>query len=304
MQLEAHSKVGARFKLVVRKSSDDSISRETEWFNNIVLDTGLARMSVGTWIDRCCVGTGNSTPVATQTALDSFLASTTSKQNSSAGIQTTTMPYYRYALVTWRFGQGVAAGNISEVGLGWGSANMWNRALIKDINGNPTTITVLSDEYLDVYSEIREYPALSWSGSFNLLDKTGAVISTHTVEGSPYISGAANYFTKIGAAYFYAYTGVKNDSLTVSPSGSLGQVTTLALTYPTPTSMQIVATIALSLLVGTHQSFAINNIYGLLGIAGGVGGNYKFQISPAITKTSTQIMTYTFLLSWGRYEPT
>jgi hypothetical protein len=72
--------------------------------------------------------------------------------------------------VTWRFGEGIAAGNIAEVGLGWGNATLWNRARIKDAQGKPTVITVFADEYLDVVSEIRVYPAQSLEGSFNLLD--------------------------------------------------------------------------------------------------------------------------------------
>lgn len=301
MNFSIHSKVGARFKLVVRKASDDSIARETDWFKNLVLDTGLNRMSVGTWIDRCCVGTGNSTPVATQVALDSFLASTTTKQATSSGLQTTTAPYYRWAQATWRFGAGVAAGNISEVGLGWGNANLWNRALIKDANGNPTTITILSDEYLDVISEVRDYPTLSTSGSFNLLDKSGNIVSTHTYDASPYLKGAVNYFGKITVGYLYACAGVKNNPVTSEPSSYLGFTTSLAITYPTQTSLRAVASLALTEANGTHQTLMIDSVVGMMCNQSASSGNYKFQISPTITKTNTQTMTYTFTMSWGRY---
>ena len=303
MQLNAHSQVGARFKLIVRKASDDSIARETDWFHNLVLDTGLNRMSVGTWIDRCCVGTGNSTPVVTQTALDSFLASTTTQQSSSAGIQTTTTPYYRWAKVTWRFGQGVAAGNVSEVGLGWGNANLWNRALIKDANGNPTTITVLSDEYLDVVSEIRDYPTLGWSGNFNLLDKTGAVIGTYSVGAEPYMT-STYVDVSFGKIKFYGlsiFSGVKNSGVTAYPSTSVGNSGSPTITYPTATSMKGIFTLDLNTANGVHQTLMPYGISGLLASVGGNGISYKFQISPTITKTSSQIMTYTFTMSWGRY---
>lgn len=307
MQLNAHSQVGARFKLIVRKAHDDSIARETDWFCNLVLDTGLARMSAGTWISQCCVGTGNSTPVVTQTALDSFLASTSTQQSSSAGVQTSTTPYYRWAKVTWRFGQGVAAGNISEVGLGWGNSNLWNRALIKDANGDPTTITVLSDEYLDVVSEVRDYPAQSISGSFNLLDKTGAVISTHTVTGKPVLTGANAAFLQIigneGNNYgaFNVYSGEMGSTVTALPSGSLtnDQLSGMTVTYPTSTSIRIVGTLDLSKANGTHQSFDLM-ARGLL-TDNYTTKRYQFQISPTITKTSSQIMTYTLEMSWGRY---
>lgn len=66
MNVQINNSVGARFKLVARKASTEEITRETEWFKNIVLDAGLNQMSVGTWIDRVRVGSGNSTPVASR----------------------------------------------------------------------------------------------------------------------------------------------------------------------------------------------------------------------------------------------
>lgn len=194
MNFNTECGVGAVLKLIVRKVDTDEIVRETPEFRNIVLTTGLERMAVDTWIDRCCVGTGNSTPVASQVALDNFLASTTTAAagvSDTGGIQVTTAPYYWFGRRTWRFAVGVATGNISEIGLGWGNTTLWNRALVKDIAGNPTTITVLADEYLDVVSEVRVYPQES-TGSFNLVDKMGAVISTHSYVTQPFLYSATN----------------------------------------------------------------------------------------------------------------
>lgn len=294
MQVNMHSQIGARFKLVAHKG-DGVPTRETDWFNNIVLDAGLERMSVGTWISRCCVGTGNTTPAVTQTALASFLASTTSINSTSAELQTTTTPYYRGVTLTWRFSEGVAAGNISEVGMGWGNTTLWNRALVLDANRNPTTITVLSDEYLDVVAEIREYPTLSTTGSFTLVDKLGATLSTHTYNGSTYMTGPSANFVQITSNALTIYSGVKNDSVTASPTTSLGAAVGGSDSYPTSTSIQVVYTCAFATANGTHQSFRVQ-MGGLLGFF-----YYKFQISPTITKTSAQIMTYTTTMTWGRY---
>lgn len=294
MQVNMHSQIGARFKLVAHKG-DGVPTKETEWFNNIVLDAGLARMSVGTWIDRCCVGTGNTTPAVTQTALASFLASTTSINATTTSIQTSATPYYRSVTITWRFSMGVAAGNISEVGMGWANTNLWNRALVLDANGNPTTITVLSDEYLDVVAEIREYPTLSTTGSFNLVDKAGAIKSTHSYTGSPLMLSASATFAKITSTIFAVYSGVKNDSVISNPTTQIGTTSTSTVTYPTSTSTQAIWTLALATANGTHQSFLLQ----MDGLAGSF--YYKFQISPTITKTSAQIMTYTTTMTWGRY---
>lgn len=301
MQYNLHHKLGAKFKLVVRKVQDNRISKETGWFNNLVLDSGLAQMSKGTWIDRCCVGTGNTAPSISQTALASFLASTTVVQTSSAGVQATASPYYSYALVTWRFAVGIAAGNISEVGLGWGSTNLWNRSLIKDANGNPTTITVLADEYLDVVSEIRCYPQQNLNGNFNLLDKTGAIISSHTYSGLPRLGGASVDFNQVAINNVFIYTGLLG-GVTTPPSGTLlgnSSGSQHSYTYPTNTSIRVVVSFNVSQVNGVHQSI---NVTGL-GLLNGAAGNngYKIQISPTITKNSTQKMTYTFELSWDRH---
>lgn len=125
MQVKMHSQIGARFKLIVHKGDGVPI-KETGWFNNIVLNSGLARMSVGTWIEYCCVGSGNTAPQVTQTALATLLASTTTQSYTSTELQTTVTPYYRSVKVNWRFSEGVAAGNISEVGMGWSSTALWN----------------------------------------------------------------------------------------------------------------------------------------------------------------------------------
>lgn len=305
MNIELKQEFGARFKLVARNAKTDEITKETEWFLNEVLDTGLNRMSVGVWFNTCCVGSGNSTPNPSQVSLDNFIASTTLQQDGTGGVQTTTSPVYWWYRITWRFGEGVAAGNISEVGVGWSDTGLWNRALIKDINGNPTTITVLSDEYLDVISEIRVYPTESFSGSFNLLDKTGAVISSHTYTGKPYIATTTNGAGRIVLAGtnsgVYVYSGAMGSTVTQGPSTAVtnGGVDTPTNTYPTARSVRIVPSWGLGNGNGSHRSFLIalwNTMFSL-------NCGYQLEISPPITKTSSQIMTYTFEMTWDRYTP-
>ena len=302
MNLEINSEVGARFKLVARKASTEEITRETGWFHNIVLDTGLAQMSIGTWLNRVCVGTGNSTPVATQTQLDAFKASTTTTQGAAAsGMQLTTLPYYNWLRMTYRFGEGVAAGNISEVGLAWANANLWNRALVKDTNGNPTTITVLADEYLDVVAEIRIYPQETLSGSFNLLNKAGEVVSTHSYTGRAFYRNPGNYFAKLGIHSLAVYSGAIGNSPTTQPSGTrldYGDPTTTE--YPTPTSIKCKKTFILANANGEHRTLIVES--NLLSPSSyGSGSGYQVEFNPTITKTNQMELTYTVSMGWARY---
>ena len=264
MNVQINNSVGARFKLVARKASTEEITRETEWFKNIVLDTGLNRMSVGTWIDRVRVGSGNSTPVASQTQLDNTIASTTTLFGSgSVSKQTTTSPYYEAVKLTYRFAEGVAAGNISEVGCGWGTGlALWNRALVKDLNGNPTTITVLSDEFLDVIVEVRYYPTQSFSGSFNLLNKTGGIVSSHTYTGLPHFAESGTIaFSKLSGEGTNLYSGSMN-GVTTNPTSQLGWVNTSS-TYPSPKTLTCTSSFPLNTVNG-----AIKTIWFVLTIGG------------------------------------
>lgn len=297
MNVQINNSVGARFKLVARKASTEEITRETEWFKNIVLDTGLNQMSVGTWIERVRVGSGNSTPVASQTQLDNTIASTNTIQDpGSVTKQTTTSPYYVAAKRTYRFAEGVAAGNISEVGCGWGTGlALWNRALVKDLNGNPTTITVLSDEFLDVIVEVRYYPTQSFSGSFNLLNKTGQIVSSHTYTGLPQFDESTNIsFSKVTGASTVLYSGSMNN-VTTTPTSTLGSVNSTS-TYPSPKTLTCTTSIPLITANGSIKTI----LQFFSTIASGSG--YKFEIAPPIVKTNQMVLSFTFSISWNRYE--
>lgn len=302
MNISAGIQIGARFKLVAHKGDVDNPTKETGWIKNLVLDSGLNRLSVGNAITHVAVGTGNSTPSVTQTGLDNVLVTTTSITGADVALSnTTTAPYYYGARRTYRFGLGAAAGNLTEVGIGWGTTQMFNRTLIKDSLGNPTTITILSDEYLDIVVEIRHYPQQSFTGSFNLLNKLGEVVSTHTVDGTCLIGDAGVFAldqVNMGGQ-LSLYTGSANlGSVTSTPSGTLDVTYSQERTYPTPNSLRTVWTIGLGQANFTIRSVELST-YGLCNNTPFIG--YKFQITPPIPKNNTQIMALTLNLSWTRY---
>lgn len=299
MKINVNNKVGALFKLIAHKGDGVAV-RSTGWFHNTVLDSGLDRMGVATWIDRCCVGTGNSTPAATQVSLDSFLASTTTIQDQSASVSIV-KPYYLATKVIWRFGMGVAAGNLSEVGMGWGDASLWNRALIKDISGNPTTITVLADEYLDVVSEVRFYFD-DVAGSVELTDKLGNIISSHSVVGRPSLLTASYATPTYNQIYFgpgYVYSG-EIGAVTSEPLGTRVQFL-VGDTVRTARSISATHELGVDFANFEHKSISVSAV-----LNGGASSAsfYQFGISPPIPKNNKQIIRYKIVFNWGRYEPT
>ncbi|QLB59831.1 hypothetical protein E5093_09675 [Acinetobacter indicus] len=307
--LKAKIEVGARFKFITSKANGH-ISKETAWFNNLVLDAGLDAMGGGGTADisHVWVGTGNSTPTPTQTGLDNTLAGTSTVQGSQTGVQTSSLPYYYWMRRTFRFGLGVAAGNLSEVGLGNSSRSMFNRALIKDNAGNPTTVTVLSDEFLDVVVELRVYPKTNFSGQFQLLDKFGALVSEHTYTGNAILfqDSIAWSIRSVGGQFLGVGGTTCNPSNTSYPNTT--GWSTEPVTISRPSNLR---SIVVSRTVGLNEA----NEFSHKGFRFGVGNllttnpsqaliGYKWDVEPPITKTNLQTLRYQFELSWNRYEPT
>lgn len=175
--------VSAVFQLRTFGGSRSSTSGKSP---NMVLDSGLVRMGQGAYINRVCVGTGNKIVEPTDTGLNAFLVSTTTRLSWSVVSMSTNRPYKYTVRVVYRFGEGVAKGNLTEIGLGWDDTALWNRALILDSESNPTTLTILEDEFLDVTADIT-YTMDETIGSFQLLDKRGGVVSTHTYRTMPFL---------------------------------------------------------------------------------------------------------------------
>jgi hypothetical protein len=157
--------IAGRYKL--RKGKTDirgveHITGETAWFNNIITNNGkdnFADADLTVNLAYAHVGTGTTAELATDTQLQTFVAASNTVQDSSSTAQASA-PYYGKYVRTIRFGEGVAAGNIAEVAMSTQNTNgdAFTRALVKDGGGSPTTITVLSDEWLDVTYEFRTYP--------------------------------------------------------------------------------------------------------------------------------------------------
>lgn len=303
MNINLKNEVCGRFNMIVRKENNDEIMNETGWFNNCVLNQGLDYMANNTWFNYCKIGTGNSTPIETQTSLDKFFAVTTSTSASEYG-SSTSAPYYRYLRQTFRFPAGTFNNTtLAEVAIAYSATkdglSIWNRALIKDNNGNNTTITLLSDEVLDVVCEVRMYiDPNDVISNLDLYDRNNNLISSHTLTiRSMNMSYSANCIGNgIGnnCGIYYAYSGGIGN-ISSAPSGSLsGSASTTTDTYINGScKMNFTSTFALTAANGKINALALytsSNPY-----------QYQIGIDPAITKTSDQTLTIKGSLSWGRY---
>lgn len=279
-------------------NADTGESRFIAEFENLILDTGLERLGVGQAINQCSVGSGSTAPVNTDTALQSFVATTSTIIDQTNGAQATA-PYFGWQRWVFRFPLGAAAGNLSEVGIGWGSG-LFSRALIKDSGGTPTTITVLSNEFLDVTYELRIYPPTTDStntvviGGVTHTCVTRAALVTDSNYWSPgiMVANAASFGNSITGTIIRARNGSLG-AITSSPSGSEGGGTYTNNAYSS-NSKQKSALIAF----GLDQGNLSGGISALL--FNSSGGAYQISFSPAIAKDNTKELNLTVRYSWAR----
>lgn len=159
-------------------------AHESGKFHNLVLDVGKQHL-----LDRCpglnptfvppwlYLGTGTTEPTPADTGLENISptlsALEANEYQHSHGGTVGADDGIGWSAVTMRFdyGEGVAAGTWTELGVAYDDAytKPYNRSLVRDENGTPYSITVLADEWLRVYVELRMYfPTYSRRGTFLL----------------------------------------------------------------------------------------------------------------------------------------
>lgn len=162
MILTSKAELAGRVKLQISGGARGTI--DYPWQDNMILDQGFRALLDGTItpsryaFEHFSVGS-SSQPV--QPADTGCLApvyrfpfspeTTESGWDDSGG--------FGWTRTTKTSPRGAAAGNISELTCGWGNNNVsaFARALVRDAEGNPTTITILPDEVLTLTWELRRW---------------------------------------------------------------------------------------------------------------------------------------------------
>ena len=299
--------LSGRFHLVKRRINDDSIVEARE-FENIITDAGLNRWGSGAVVDRCMVGRGNTTPTASDVSLVSRVATSTTVQNPTTTFAFSAVDRWQEHSVGYRFAAGAATGTLAEVAVGWADTGIWSRALIRDTSGNPTSITLLADEYLDVFYTVRlQYPSTDVTGTVTLGGTNYAwamrPINIHTAQswgtlfGYPLAGHSASY------EYANAYTGDLVAVANATPTGDLsyfGGPYSVAAYVDGLGSGQFYrdfsATSGTTRNVGNIKTV----VFTLSAPNGGRQIAWQCAFTPAIPKTSTQTLKLTLRVSWAR----
>jgi hypothetical protein len=300
VEVATNSSCEGRFKLVAIKPGV-GVRSETPWIKNLILNTGLVQLGIDSARAKCWVGTGTSTPLVTDTGLQSPLTSTSDRSGIGGGYGNSGEPdYYLWRRHAYRFAAGVAAGNLTEIGISSTNSVFLSRSLIKDEFGQPTSFTVLSDEVLDVVYEFRSYPNLSD------LEYTISVAG----QSHDLISRVSNvsyaYFSSLSSAISFSVSSSYYYMVHAEPIGSI-------LSYPPGT-----ASGAASAILQAYQNNSVSAVQINYGLSEGnfVGGikslsvgapamdyshtGFQININPPIMKTSSHVLALNCQFSWGR----
>lgn len=282
------------------------------WQKNLVLDTGLDRMGDNSnyAADGCQVGSGNATPLNTDTALQVLVASTTSRVGNPVRSSNASPPYSLHRVV-FQFGTGAAAGVLAELGFTMsGSSDLFSRSLIKDGGGSPTTITVLSDEVLQVTYELRWYaPTVDATGTIQVSGNDhDYIVRACTVTSQVGSGGTGGYQTGWGSGTSLGYTRFGMDTVrgVGAFSGDIGTITGNPANSITSKAggASAFAYDTMSFQRDYRISFALgeaNHVSGVRSLRYAVGPTcWQLQLDPPVMKTADDTFTFDVRILWGR----
>ena len=200
INIEQNVGLSGEFQVIVRRA-DGSIKFDTGMQPNLILDNGLKQYlglptlnnlgrpqqaSSNALMRGCCVGTGNQAPQNGDYALQAFAAFASSYRDITTGIEAPETGKHDGFAKLWRrtkfIFDTIDNKNITEVGLiswsgseyidGVSQSNLYTlvtRALLKDKQGTPISITVLKGEVLEIVYQINVYVDVRRkTGTFNL----------------------------------------------------------------------------------------------------------------------------------------
>lgn len=235
--IELSSKVSGRylFERVSKKTGERQVVAGAS--DNLLLENffrialSQPNSSPQKFVGRIVVGSGTTPPTEADLLLESFVASASKTTGTALAptINSTEFPRYMTRRIVERInGTAIAGVPLSEVGVtmmgGYtGSANsttpLMSRALIRDPDGNPTTINVLADEFLDVTWEYTTYALDGVTGSFDI--NVLGTVETFNYEIRP-ISMLNNQAWKWDSSQNnYTYLGTGNFPMAIGGTNNL-----------------------------------------------------------------------------------
>lgn len=290
--------------------------REYE-FTNLILDSGLNKLPYGGFVTGCLLGGDTNTPLTTDTEITNIQTGVVTPQTHGVGAANiSNSPYWSSYYWTFHVPTSVNTFYIRQVAVGWGVEatlepyedfgftyyhwvyiyeGLFSLVLVKDINGNPTTIVKGTDDTLDV------------TYTLQVNCPTADVVSTVIIGGLEYSytirpASAGNWFangplTSNTTAYAYPASSVLGTPTGVPSGSGLVRSSTVLLSYTDNTYTRDVQ-LEWDLNYG-------NAVGGIRCVYIDVGSKWQISYSAVIDaatipKDSDKRLTLNVRFSWGR----
>lgn len=291
------------------------------WQGNLITDAGLNYLGSTEHdnLTMCRIGTGNAAPANSDIALGAQVGtSTTDGTGSASGYDTENR--YLWRRVSKRFAAGTISGvNLAEVGMAASNdVSLFSRSLIKDTGGSPTTITLGSDEVLDVLYELRMYLPAQDTTVATTIDGVATTVTIRVTEHAqsltnwaellgnrmvPDLSEPSNTRYGCGLENMPAAVSIAQYAGSSSNNGSTSFAAYTAGTFTT----------TVTTVLGLPAANFGTGVGALLvtGYSGGTGdlrwqspyGWWAYGFSPKLNKTNTRTATIVYGITWGRHTP-
>lgn len=305
MMISAMAEVSGRFSLAVDGPRG---SRRYE-FDNLITDIGLEHMASGLNIDRCELGRGTTPPSPEETGLALPVTPRVSSSSTVTG-NSGGEPWYTFVRKTFVFDAGSVSEPVTEVAIFYSLVlnSLFSRALIRDANGNATTVEVRSDETLTVTYELRKWPPTTDQlGSFQL-DVFGAQQTiNYTLRAANVNDAASLWLGSAGAGELnssnpaMAISGDILGPVTASPAGTLRTPTSASLLSYQAGSRRRRISAAFAMTTAQFPDGVGSMIFGKVG-TGNNANLYGFQVafSPKLPTVDGRTLGVKLFVSWGR----
>ncbi|MCH7421308.1 hypothetical protein [Shewanella sp. MM_2022_3] len=229
--LNIDAKAYGKFKLIITHSDGRKV--ESAEFSNLLLNNAFSNTSA-TEFTYCGVGTGTTEPTVTDTALVNKIGPISSSANGSSSEIPTTWSGSVATVgrkMAYSFALGAVVGNISEIAIYNSNSSLSSilvRTLVKDTNGNPTSITLTASDQLSVeYSFFVEIETRQPAQTINI---GGANYQASVIVGFPesYASSSTKEASIMPTRYPYANTTANSfffkEVMSVPPTGTAARL--------------------------------------------------------------------------------
>lgn len=306
---------------------DGVVVRETGFQKNMILDTWFTRLlsygntdSLDAYYDsKCVVGTGSTAPNPTQTNLVAYLAGTSGSNVDMSSGSNGIIDNYKEVWFQriFNFAEGAVIGNIAEVGTTMastapsGATPLLTRALVLDINGNPSTISVTASEQLRVIHRlVTRLSAVPVTGNIDLTTAGSTVtyaydlriVDSANVWGRYGFMDNPNYRDGLSGRAEILYQNLSQNPNCAAPTYSGVSATVGNGASTTQVLISVIKT-GLSVAITWEIPASSGNIAGgFQGIRGGMHASVEWAIAfnPRIPKTSLNKFRYTITFNFAR----